>query len=231
MLSPRRAADAVMTIVRSYGNRPPDFRARDPFEVLVATILSQNTNAKNARHALANLRGGRPLSPRRIMQMPMRTVGSRIRVSGLYESKAKSIKAAADHVQRMHGGDMRKMLRRDPESLRKELITIRGVGPKTADIILAFCARVPTVPVDTHIARISGRLGVVEPGAKYDQIKEGLERIIPEEQRLVGHLALINFGREVCLARRPKCQICPVQRLCPYYSSIIRQIRGRQPRS
>jgi len=159
--------------------------------------------------------------------MPLHMVESRIRVSGLYQSKARSIKTAADYIQRMYGGDMREMLHQNPESLRKELIAIRGVGPKTADIILAFCARVPTVPVDTHIARISARLGIVGPGAKYDQIKDGLERIIPEEQRLVGHLALINFGREVCLARGPRCQICPVRKLCPYYASVILLTRRR----
>jgi endonuclease-3 len=216
-----------MTIVRSYGDRPPDFDARDPFEVLVATILSQNTNVKNARRALANLRRGRPLSPRRIKQMTLPGVESRIWVSGLHESKARSIRAAVDYIQSVYGGDMREMLRQDPGSLRKELITIRGVGPKTADIILAFCARVPTVPIDTHIARISARLGLVGPDAKYDQIKDRLERVIPKERRLTGHLALINFGREICLARKPRCQICPVRRLCPYYSALIRRTRRR----
>jgi endonuclease-3 len=224
-LSSRRAADAVMTIVRSYGDIAPDFDARGPFEVLVATILSQNTNARNARHALANLRRGRRLSPRRIRRMTLTGVESKIRVSGLHGSKARSIKAAADYIQNKYGGDMHEMLQQDPESLRKELITIRGVGPKTADIILAFCARVPTVPVDTHIARISARLGLVGPNAKYDQIKNKLERVIPEKRRLAGHLALINFGREICLARKPRCQICPVRRLCPYYSALIREIR------
>ena len=225
-MSSKRAADAVMVILRSYRRCPPDFDADDPFEVLVATILSQNTNVKNAGYALRSLRQGRCLSPKRISRMTLHQVKSRIRASGLYESKARSIKAAADYIQNEYHGDMREMLQQDPGLLRKELLTVKGVGPKTADIILAFCAGVPTVPVDTHIARISARLGLVGPKDGYDQIKERLEGVIPRGRRLAGHLALINFGMEVCLARKPKCQICPVQNLCPYYSTLNRGIRG-----
>jgi endonuclease-3 len=217
-LKPKRAAAAVIEVVRLYGGNAPDFDVQDPFEVLVATILSQNTNVANARAALRNLKEGMPLTPSSLSEMPLSSLESRVRVSGLHRSKARSIKAAAEHLLKNYGGGMRAMLSKDARALRDELTSIRGIGLKTADIVLAFCAGVPTVPVDTHIARISTRLGLVRRGASYESTRRALEDVIPADQRLAGHLGLINFGRTVCLARNPRCRVCPVRAMCAYYA-------------
>lgn len=221
-LRSERAAIAITIIVRSYGDSPPDFGVRDPFEVLVATILSQNTNAANARAALRNLEGGQRLEPAKLSKMPLASIESRIRVSGLQKSKAVSIRAAAEHIMNYYGGAMGAMMSKDARTLRDELTSIRGVGLKTADIVLAFCVGVPTVPVDTHIARISARLGLVHSGASYESTRRSLEEVIPENKRLAGHLALINFGRTICLARNPRCQVCMVRNLCDYYKRVVK---------
>jgi len=229
-LKPRQAAVAIARIVRSYGDNPPDFDVMDPFEVLVATILSQNTNVANARAALRELKGGHRLKPGALTRVPLATIESKIWVSGLHRSKAMSIRAAAEHIVKHYHGNMGTMLSKDTHTLRDELTSIRGVGLKTADIVLAFCAGVPTVPVDTHIARISARLGLVHPGASYESIKRSLEEVIPENQRLAGHLALINFGRTVCLARNPKCRVCPVRNFCDYYKRVVKPEGRPHPR-
>jgi len=210
-----------MIIVRSHGTHPPDFAVKGPFKMLVATVLSQNTNVKNARLALENLERDRALTPENIAKVPLSRLRSRIRASGLYKSKARAIKATALHVMREYGGNMRRMLSKDPPLLRQELTSLVGIGPKTADIILAFCAGVPTVPIDTHISRVCVRLGLVDQGAGYELTKRKLEEVIPKRNRLSGHLALINFGRNVCVAQRPRCSTCLVRQHCRYYREVL----------
>jgi len=216
-----RLASAIMTIIRSFKTQPRDFAVRDPFEVLVATILSQNTNVKNARIALHNLRSEGRLSAGRLARTPLSKIETMVKPSGLYRSKAKSIKGVAQHILERYRGRMATMLAKDPIALREELTSLPGIGPKTADIVLAFCVGFPTIPVDTHIARISARLGLVEAGSSYETVKKKLERVIAEKDRLVGHLALIGFGRAICLARRPRCSVCPVQKDCRYYQEVF----------
>jgi endonuclease-3 len=94
-----------------------------------------------------------------------------------------------------------------------------GVGPKTADILLAFVARNPVIPVDTHIARVTKRLGIAPPNANYEKTRTSLESLIPPKDRVRLHLSVIAFGREICKAPRPRCGICPVNKRCP--SSIV----------
>jgi endonuclease-3 len=94
-------------------------------------------------------------------------------------------------------------------------MTLPGVGPKTADILLAFVAKNPVIPVDTHIARVSKRLGIARPKANYEDARNSLEALIPPRERVRVHLSIIAFGRKVCRAPRPRCAICPVNRSCP----------------
>ena len=92
---------------------------------------------------------------------------------------------------------------------------LKGVGPKTADILLAFRGNRPVMPVDTNIFRVAERLGLVE-GRNYERTKAALEAVIPEEKMGEMHFTLIKLGREVCKPRRPLCPICPVRKLCCY---------------
>ena len=90
-----------------------------------------------------------------------------------------------------------------------------GVGPKTADILLAFVAKHHVIPVDTHIARITKRLGIAPRNANYERVRTSLEALIPPDDRIRVHLSIIAFGREICKAPRPRCSICPVNATCP----------------
>ena len=101
------------------------------------------------------------------------------------------------------------------EEAREKLLDLPGVGPKTADIVLLFCAKRPVLPVDTHVNRISKRLGLVPPEADYEKIRKGLQALYPSEEYLNVHMLFISLGREICKAKRPKHEECPVNHLCP----------------
>ena len=94
-------------------------------------------------------------------------------------------------------------------------MALPGVGPKTADILMAFVAEHPVIPVDTHIARVTKRLGIAPMNANYETIRTNLEALIPPEKRVRLHLSLIEFGRAICKAPTPRCPVCPVNKWCP----------------
>jgi endonuclease-3 len=100
------------------------------------------------------------------------------------------------------------------EEARSLLLSLPGVGFKTADVVLAFSAEAPVMPIDTHLFTLARRLGVSD-SKDYDEVRAAYERLIPEEGRAEAHLLLLNLGKKHCSARNPKCHKCPVRRLCP----------------
>jgi len=113
------------------------------------------------------------------------------------------------------------------ERAREELMALPGVGPKTADVVLAMAAGHPTFPVDTHIARIARRWNLVRR-TDYESIRAALERWTPPEKRKAWHLAIIAHGRALCKARNPRCGECPVRRDCDWYQQRARERRTRR---
>jgi endonuclease III len=101
------------------------------------------------------------------------------------------------------------------DEARQELMDLKGVGPKTADILLAFKGNRPIMPVDTNIFRVSGRIGLVE-GRNYERTRAALEEVIPEKKLGEMHFALIKLGQDICKPRRPLCPLCPITSLCTY---------------
>jgi endonuclease-3 len=99
---------------------------------------------------------------------------------------------------------------------REELMQLPGVGAKTASIVLAYAYGVPTIAVDTHVNRISKRLGIVAGNSKPERTQEILEKIIPEKYQIMVNHLLVTFGKDVCRPRAPKCYACPIKSLCPY---------------
>ncbi|MFQ6013072.1 MAG: endonuclease III domain-containing protein [Thermoplasmata archaeon] len=196
-------------------------RQMDPFEILVAVVISQNTTVQNERRALRNLRASLGITPERIAAAGLGVLEEALRPAGLYVAKARWLKAIAQHLLDRHGGDLRRLIRPPLERARQALMDLEGIGPKTADVVLAMVEDYPTMPVDTHIARIARRWEI-GPGRSYEEVTEALKAWIPPDRRREAHLALIRFGRETCTARRPKCPSCPVAPHCPF----LRQIRA-----
>lgn len=190
-------------------------RYKDPFALLVATILSQNTNDRNSLRAFSSLASRVGVSPRDIDSASLEEVEDSIRVAGLYRSKARNIKAIARALLRERGG-LEEILRRPLHEARRALTTLPGVGYKTADIMLLFYAGKSVFPVDTHVNRVSKRLGLVDERAGYEDVRRRLESLFNEEEYLLAHKVLIKHGREYCRARNPRCHVCPVEDLCTW---------------
>jgi len=191
------------------------WRAGTPFETLVETILSQNTNDRNSDAAMRKLRKRYRITPKALSKAKVRELIPYIKTAGLYRSKGPRIIKVAQIIQSQYGGRLAPFLDLPYESAKQKLMTLPGVGPKTADILLAFVAKNPIIPVDTHISRVTKRLGIAQPNANYERTRVPLENLIPPRKRVRVHLSIIAFGREICRAPRPRCSVCPVNKWCP----------------
>lgn len=194
--------------------------ALTPFEVLISTILSQKTERRGTKSAFDRLRSRIGITPERLAVADLLDIADAIRPAGLYRSKAPKIKEIARLLLDKYHGDLSEILSLPVDEARKKLIDLPGVGPKTADILLSFVGKRPVFPVDVHIERVAKRLGLVSEKARYEEIRAAYELIIPPDDRMRAHMALIEFGREICTARNPKHAICPVSQYCDYYQGL-----------
>jgi endonuclease-3 len=192
----------------------------DPISELVSTILSQNTNDVNRDRAFGRLRERFP-TWEAVRDADLEEVKEAIQVAGLANHKAPAIQRALRYVTEQRGELSLDHLRELPVSDAKAWLTeIKGVGPKTAAIVLLFSLGRPAFPVDTHVHRVTGRLGLIGPKVNREQAHEILETLLPEELYYAFHLNVIRHGREICGARNPRCESCPLQSLCQYYDPL-----------
>lgn len=187
------------------------------FEVLVSTILSQSTTVANERRGLEGLRQrfGR-VDPVVLAEATASDIARAIWHAGLARQKAPRIRDTAGEVLARWGGDLDRVLTLPTERARVELMSLPGVGPKTADVVVAMKASRPVFPVDTHIARIAWRWDLVRRGG-YEATRAALEAWTPPAKRRTWHLVLIAHGRALCKARNPLCRECPVAQDCDWY--------------
>jgi len=191
------------------------WRATSPFQTLIHTILSQNTNDRNSTAAMRKLRKRYRITPKVLARARVSDVARCIRSAGLYRSKAPRIIEVSRIIDSDYAGRLTQILKLPYDQAKEKLTAMPGVGPKTADILLAFAGQHRVVPVDTHIARVSKRLGIAAANADYEKIRLALENLIPAINRVQLHLSLIAFGRAICKAPKPRCAICPLSRFCP----------------
>ena len=188
---------------------------RTPFQVLIRTVLSQATASRNTAKAFENLSRKFSIDPQALATADTRDIEEAIRVAGLYRNKSKMIKRISEVILEQFGGSLDFIHTSPLEEARKTLLTIPGIGPKTADVTLLFCAKKPTIPIDTHVNRVSKRLGLVPLEADYEETRKSLQSIYQPEDYLAVHLLLISLGRKYCKAKKPLCNQCPVSELCP----------------
>jgi len=184
-----------------------------PFEVLVAVILSQKTNRENVRKALESFRKEFK-SVEEVASARVSRIGRAIRPAGLWRMKAPRIKLIAKQVSELENG-LDEILRLPYPDAKKALSSMKGIGPKTADVFLMIARDEQVLPIDTHIFRVMRRLGIAGEREDYESLRMKLESAVEPEMRMTAHLALIEFGREICKARNPKCGECPLAELCP----------------
>ncbi len=187
----------------------------DPVDELVCTILSQNTNDNNRDRAFETLRARFP-SWEAVRDAPTEDVAEAVRVAGLAGQKAPRIQEALRRITEEQGRITLDFLKDWPvEKARNWLQSLPGVGPKTAAIVLLFALDKPAFPVDTHVYRVTGRLGLRPPKMSVEKAHAWLEALFPPETYYDAHLNLIRLGRRYCRPRNPRCAECPVLDLCP----------------
>jgi endonuclease-3 len=188
-----------------------------PLDQLVSTILSQNTNDVNRDRAYRRLRERLP-SWDQVRDAPVEEVVEAIRPGGLANQKAPRIQKALHRITAERGELSLDFLADMPlEQAREWLMSLDGVGPKTTAIILLFSLGRPAFPVDTHVHRVSQRLGLIGERVSAEKAHELLEARLPPEWYYAFHLNLVRHGREVCQARSPRCDACVLDDLCDYY--------------
>ncbi len=207
-------------LIKVYGN--PEWRnPLPPLDELISTILSQNTNDTNRDRAFSALRGRFP-TWEAVRDAPEAEIVAAIRPAGLANQKGPRIQQVLREITAQRGSlDLEFLSDLDLEEARQWLLEFHGVGPKTAAIVLLFSLGKPAFPVDTHIFRVSGRLGLRPDKMTADQAHTYLEGIFPVQTYYAVHLNLIRLGREICQARKPNCLACPLNDLCPYYAETI----------
>jgi endonuclease-3 len=187
----------------------------DPFETLVVTIISQNTADRNTERAFENLSKQFEVTPQALSKAETSKIEACLHVGGLYRSKAKTIQAVSKIVLEKFHGSLEPILSLSLEEARKTLMELPGVGPKTVDVVLLFASNQPTIPVDTHVNRVSKRLGLAPATAGYEEVRLSLQSLFDPKDYLAVHLLLIAHGRKFCKARQRLCPRCPVNIYCP----------------
>lgn len=209
-----------------------------PFEIAVGAVLTQNTAWRNVEKALARLKAGGPLTPARLLAMPTPALEEAIRPSGFYRLKAARLRnllefmasfpgfaACAQPPPRHHGSthplsadgaDLAFMQCRDTQTLRNELLAVKGIGPETADCILLYALGRPSFVVDTYTRRLVVRHGLLPPGVpptlQYDELRDFFMKALPLDVPLFNeyHALIVRTGSGFCKKNRPLCHACPL---------------------
>ena len=215
----RRAEKVFAALLNEYGQ--PVWRSKLPaIDELVSTILSQNTNDINRDRAFEALRARFP-SWEAVRDAPEAEVVAAIRPAGLANQKGPRLQAVLRQISAERGSLDLEFLRDLPvDEARAWLTKFKGVGPKTAAIVLLFSLGRPAFPVDTHVHRVTGRLGLRPDKLSADDSHPYFEGLLPPNTYYAAHLNLIRHGREVCHARNPECGRCVLQALCPFYRAL-----------
>ncbi len=212
----QRAHQVHQRLVEQYG-KPTWRKDLSPIDELVSTILSQNTNDTNRDRAYERLRERFP-TWEQVRDADVEEIIDAIRVAGLANQKGPRIKNALEQITELRGELSLDFLKDcPPEESFEWLVQFKGVGPKTASIVMLFALDMPAFPVDTHVHRVTGRLGIRPEKMSAEKAHDFLAELFPEDEFYTAHLNLIRLGREICQARKPDCPNCPLQDLCDYY--------------
>lgn len=215
----RKAAAIGKVLIRSYG-RPEAEEQLDPVDTLVQTILSQNTTDVNSHRSFQALRRAYP-SWQGLLREDPKAIAAVVRSGGLADLKAERIQAALRYIVDTRGSlDLGFLRQMSVPEADEWLSRIRGVGPKTRAIVLLFSLGMPAFPVDTHVHRVSRRLGLIGGKVSRERAQGELAQLVPEREFYAFHINLINHGRQVCRARNPLCGKCALSRMCAHYRAL-----------
>ncbi len=191
----------------------------DPIDVLVATILSQATNDILSKRAFLNLKS-KYFCWNEVLNEESGKIEAVLACGGLQRQKTKQIKGALRKVKDDFGNfTLKPLVNWSKQKGMEYLMSLPGVGSKTAACVMAFGLDKPTFPVDTHVFRITKRIGMAGEKQSISSVQNMFEETVPDELKMLLHLMLIHHGRKVCSARNPKCGLCFLQKLCRYFQN------------
>ena len=207
MLSKTKTIEAVQTMGDLFPDAHCELNHRNAFELLIATILSAQATDVGVNKITPKLFKRFP-TPAHLADASEEAVIECIQSLGLYRSKAKNIRLCAQQLIERFNGEV-------PRT-REELVSLAGVGRKTANVVMSVAFNIPAFAVDTHVERISKRLQICRQKDTVLEVEETLCRKIPKELWSRAHHWMIFFGRYHCIARKPKCHECPLLEMCAF---------------
>ena len=210
-------ADTLEKTLGAYEGKPED----NVLDCLMRTVLSQNTNDVNRDKGYAALREKFP-TWEDVQKTDVEAIGDTIKIAGLHTQKSRTIKDFLTWLKTERGElDLEFICGMETEAARQYLCRHKGIGVKTAYVTLAFVCGHDVFPVDTHVLRISKRLGFIPPNCTADKAHELMGAIIPKGRAFPFHMNLIQFGRQICNARKPKCDECALTEHCLYFKGKL----------
>jgi len=183
-----------------------------PFEVIVGAILTQNTAWTNVEKAIHNLKKAKLLTPGKLHDLSQDEIAKYIRPAGYFNIKAKRLKHFLNYLFDNYGGNLKKMFKKRTDALRRELLSVNGIGPETADSILLYAGNHPVFVVDAYTKRIFSRHQVVKTDADYHNIQELFMKNLPHVVKMFNeyHALIVKAGKDFCRTRKPMCSRCPL---------------------
>jgi len=199
--------------LRAYFGAQHWWPAQTSFEVMVGAILTQNTNWTNVEKAISNLKKNRLLGPDKLYHISQKKLSKYIVPAGYYNIKAKRLKGFLGFFFKYYQGRSDKMAAQDKSELRRQLLSVNGIGPETADSILLYALDKPIFVVDSYTKRILSRHRLILDSATYEEVQSLFMRNLPCSAKLFNeyHALLVRLGKEFCLKRSPRCQFCPLE--------------------
>jgi endonuclease-3 related protein len=187
------------------------------FEVMVGTVLTQNTAWSNVEKAIANLKRERLLTPLSLDSVSSRRLASLIRPSGYFNIKAKRLKHLIEFIRSAYRGSLKRMFAADPGELRPKLLAVNGIGPETADSILLYAGGKPLFVVDAYTKRVFGRHGFFAADADYHAVQRLFMENLSCDSQLYNeyHALIVKVGKEYCRKSKPACSECPLKLFLP----------------
>lgn len=202
-------------LIKRFGIPQRQKKLPDPLDILIGTILSQNTNDKNSYSAFLNLKKNIK-SWDDVLNMKISELEKLIKVAGLGKQKSNAIYSLLKNLKKETNKISLSHLKKSSDSeVLDELTKHKGIGVKTASCVLLFAMDRNICPVDTHVHRTLNRIGIVNTSSP-DKTFEAIKNSIPEKQAHTFHTNLLRLGREYCTPSNPKCAFCPVEKLCNY---------------
>lgn len=195
-------------------------------EMMIGALLVQNVSWSNTVKALDKLRNHDLLNFQHLYDAPDIRIEEDIRSTRFYKTKTQKLKALACHVVEVYHNDLNAFLGQPMDKLRKELLSIHGIGQETADDIVLYAAGLPSFVIDAYTKRIFSRLGLIEEGIGYQELRDWFMSHLPGDTRLFNqyHALLDAVGHSFCSTKKPKCPDCPLHSLCQYHTTELRNL-------